>query len=118
MNIQIFGRTKCFDTKNAERFFKERQIKFQYIDIDSKGMSPGELQAVLNYLKNVDTLIDKNSRAYETLHIAFVKRSLEDLKELLLENPKLFATPIVRNGKLATVGLQKQIWQTWIDSEN
>ena len=36
MNIQIFGSSKCFDTKKAERWFKERRIKYQYIDLPKK----------------------------------------------------------------------------------
>ena len=116
MNIQIFGRAKCFDTRSAERYFKERQIKFQFIDIDDKGISPGELQSVINAIKDLNLLIDKKSKLYDSLHIAFVRRTDDDIKELLLENPKLFVTPIVRNGKLATLGLQKDIWNNWISN--
>ena len=46
MNIQIFGKKKCFDTKKAERFFKERGIKYQFIDMKEKGMSKGEFRSV------------------------------------------------------------------------
>ena len=45
MNIQIYSRSKCFDSKKAERWFKERRIKVQIIDIDSKGLSPRELDS-------------------------------------------------------------------------
>ena len=48
MNIQIFGKSKCFDTKKAERYFKERRIKYQFVDINRYGMSRGELNAVKN----------------------------------------------------------------------
>lgn len=50
MNIQIFGKSKCFDTKKAERYFKERGIKFQSVDILSKGLSKGELDSVVKAL--------------------------------------------------------------------
>ena len=46
MNIQIFGTKKCNDTKKAERFFKERGIKFQFVDLREKGMSKGEFSSV------------------------------------------------------------------------
>lgn len=48
MNIQIFGKSKCFDTKKAERWFKERRIKFQAVDVKKYGMSLGELTSVKN----------------------------------------------------------------------
>ena len=50
MNIQIFGTTKCFDTKKAQRYFKERGIKFQMIDLKEKGMSRGEFDNVARAL--------------------------------------------------------------------
>jgi glutaredoxin len=43
MNIQIFGTSKCQDTRKAQRFFKERGIPFQYVDLAVKGLSKGEL---------------------------------------------------------------------------
>ena len=89
MNIQIFGSSKCFDTKKAERWFKERRIKYQYIDLFKKGFSPGEYRSV---------------RAYITRDAA---------EEKLFENPQLFNTPIVRNGREVTVGYHPEIWETW-----
>lgn len=112
MNIQIFGSTKCFDTKKAERYFKERGIKFQSIDVVKFGMSKGELNNVKQAIGGLDQLIDSNSKDKELL--ALMKYlSPEDKEEKLLENPKLFKTPIVRNGKRATVGYQIDVWKTW-----
>ena len=99
MNIQIFGARKSFDTKKAERWFKERRIKYQYIDLDSKGLSPGEyrsIRAAVGY----DALVDRDSPGYREL-------------EKLLENPWLFRAPIVRNGRQATVGYCPDVWKTW-----
>ena len=62
MNIQIFGKSKCFDTKKAERFFKEHGIKFQSVDILSKGLSPGEFRSVMQSVGGVDALIDEKSK--------------------------------------------------------
>jgi len=70
MNIQIFGKTKCFDTKKAERFFKERRIKFQLIDIVKYGMSKGEYQSVKNAVGGMANLIDEKSKEYESQYIA------------------------------------------------
>lgn len=112
MNIQIFGKSKCFDTKKAERYFKERRVKFQSIDLVKYGMSPGEFRSVKAAAGGLAALIDKKSKLYDQLHIAYLERQ-EDIEQLLLENPGLFQTPIVRNGKQATVGYQPDIWKNW-----
>lgn len=111
MNIQIFGRKKCFDTKKAERYFKERNIKFQFIDIDIKGLSKGELNSVKASV-SINTLINISSKDYTKLNLDKI-RSVEVKEDILLSNPKLIKTPIVRNGKLATLGYKNDIWQKW-----
>ena len=109
MNIQIFGTKKCFDTKKAERWFKERRIKFQSIDLVKYGISPGELKNVMNAV-GLDALIDqKHPDAALLNYLAYDA----DKAEKLLDNPKLLKTPIVRNGKQATVGYCPEIWKTW-----
>ena len=112
MNIQIFGKKKCFETKKAERFFKERGIKFQRIELESKGMSKGELNSVLSSIGSIDDLIDFNSKEKDALLIKYLSRD-SDKFEKLLENPMLLKTPIVRNGKLATIGFKPEIWKKW-----
>ena len=109
MNIQIWGKSKCFDTKKAERYFKERRIKYQYIDLLRYGMSRGELTSVKNAV-GLDTLCDPKSRDFALLqYLAYD----EDRFEKLLEMPELLRTPIVRNEKKATVGYCPEIWKTW-----
>ena len=109
MNIQIFGKGKCFDTKKAERWFKERRIKFQSIDLVKYGISPGELKSVLNAV-GLEALIDqKHPDAALLNYLAYDA----DKVEKLLDNPKLLKTPIVRNGRQATVGCCPEIWETW-----
>ncbi len=112
MNIQIFGKSKCFETKKAERYFKERRVKVQSIDLVKYGMSPGEFRSVKGAVGGLEHLIDRQSKLYDQLHIAYLERQ-EDIERALEENPGLFATPIVRNGKQATVGYQPDIWKTW-----
>jgi arsenate reductase len=102
MNIQIFGVKKCFDTKKAERYFKERRIKFQFIDLNEKGLSKGELQSVKAAVGLPD-LFNTGSKAYRQLNLDKI-RDTSVREELLLNNPALYKTPIVRNGKQATVG--------------
>lgn len=112
MNIQIFGTKKCFDTKKADRYFKERGIKFQFIDLKEKGMSKGEFTSVKQAVGGLDKLLDENTKDKNTL--ALLKYlSDTDKEEKLLENQQLLKTPIVRNGKQATVGYQPEVWKNW-----
>ena len=111
MNIQIFGTKKCNDTKKAERFFKERKIKFQVIDLKEKALSKGELQSVKKVV-GLENLINKSAKDYTKLNMDKI-RSSEMREEILLKNPSLYVTPIVRNGKDATVGYAIETWKTW-----
>ena len=112
MNIQIFGKTKCFDTKKAERYFKERGIKYQYIDFKEKGMSKGELNAVCQAVGGLDALLDENCRDKDAL--ALVRYiAEEDRMEKVLENQQVIKTPVVRKGKKATVGYRPEVWKGW-----
>ena len=113
MNIQIFGKLKCFDTKKAERFFKERGVKFQYVDIIKYGLSKGEYQSVKKAVGGTAALIDETSKEYEGQYIKYLARA-DDIEERLLNNPGMFITPIVRNGKAATVGYKPETWDEWI----
>ena len=113
MNIQIFGKSKCFDTKKAERWFKERRIKYQFIDILSKGLSPREYQSVKQKV-GFEALVNTQCRLYEDLEDQY-KRYVTPAawEEKILESPELFNIPIVRNGKEATVGYCPDIWTKW-----
>ncbi len=109
MNIQIFGTSKSFDTKKAERWFKERRIKFQSVDLKRYGMSRGELQSVCQAV-GLDALIDPKHPDAALLHyLASDQAKLEKL----LEQPALLKAPIVRNGRQATVGYCPQVWESW-----
>ena len=109
MNIQIFGKSKCFDTKKAERYFKERRIKYQYVDLGKYGMSRRELESVRAAV-GLDAMIDQTDRDY--LMIAYLASEGAKLDKLF-EEPWLLKTPIVRNGKQATAGYCPEIWKTW-----
>ena len=101
MNIQIFGTNKCFDTKKAQRWFKERGIKFQFIDLTQKNLSKGEYNSVKAAVGSMEALIDENSKAYEKHFIRYLA-SKDAVEEKLLEHGELYKTPIVRNGRQAT----------------
>lgn len=109
MNIQIFGKSKCFDTKKAQRYFKERRVKFQNVDLLRYGMSKGELTAVARAV-GLESLIDpKHPDAPMLAYLALDSQKLEHL----LEDPSLLKTPIVRNGRQATVGYCPEVWKSW-----
>ena len=112
MNIQIFGANKCFDTKKAELWFKERRIKYQSIDLVRYGMSGGEFDSVLRAVGGIDRLIDWDKKAPEIDLMRYMddSRAKEDK---VFDNPKLLKTPVVRNGKQATVGYCPEILETW-----
>lgn len=112
MNIQIFGTKKCFDTKKAERYFKERNIKYQLIDLLDKGMSKGELTSVLQGVGGYATLVNPGAKDQDALAL-FMHVSEEDKLLKLLANPQLMRTPIVRNGNRATAGYHPEIWKNW-----
>ncbi len=110
MNIQIYG-AKGFDTQKAERYFKERKVSYQYIDLFKYGMSKGEFESVKAAV-GISNLINTKSKEYDRLNM----RNLgvgNVAQEVLLKNPKLFNFPIVRNGKQATVGYKPDIWNQW-----
>ena len=112
MNIQIFGKNKCFDTKKAERYFKERRIKYQYIDLNRYGMSGKEFDSVLRAVGGIDNLIDWDGKSQEITLMKYMddKGAKEDK---VFDDPTLMKTPVVRNGKFATAGYCPEIWETW-----
>ena len=112
MNIQIFGKSKCFDTKKAERYFKERRIKFQMVDLIRYGLSGKEFDVVLRGVGGVDNLINWDGKSQEITNMKYMDdvRAKEDK---IFDDPSLMRTPIVRNGKQVTVGYCPEIWETW-----
>ena len=109
MNIQIFGKAKCFDTKKAQRYFKERRIKFQDIDMVRYGMSRGEFNSVKQAV-GLENMIDPKAKDSEILkYLAYDA----DREEKLFENQQWIRTPVVRNGRAATVGYCPEIWKGW-----
>lgn len=109
MNIQIFGTSKCFDTKKAQRYFKERRVNVQFVDLKKYGMSRGELTSVLRSVKLSDLVDPKHPDAPLLQYLA----SDEAKVDKLVEDPSLLRTPIVRNGKQATLGYQPEVWKSW-----
>ena len=112
LNIQIFGTKKCSDTRKAERFFKERGIKYQFIDMKEKGMSKGEFTSVAQVNGGLENMVNWEGKDQDTLAlIRYIAE--EDKLAKVLENPSVIRTPIVRNGKQSTIGYQPEVWKGW-----
>ena len=112
MNIQIFGTKKSADTRKAERYFKERGIRFQSVDLKGKGLSKGEFQSVCQAVGGLDAMIDPDGKDKDLLAlIRYI--AAEDRLEKVLENQAVLKQPIVRNGKQATVGYRPEVWKEW-----
>lgn len=119
MAIQIFGTSKSFDVKKAERWFAERRIPVQKVDLKEKGISKGELESIVACLARktgsraqaIESIADKKSRDYSSF--AYLDDS--EKFDKLLENPLLLIQPLVRNGKdHAAAGYCPDEWQKMI----
>ena len=117
MNLQLFGTKKCQDTRKAERFFKERGVKLQFVDLAQKGMSPGELRSVAARVGGVEALIDRDGKRYVDKGLKYAAPTGPRIEQILIADPLLLRTPIVRDGSRATVGFAPDVWQSWIDGE-
>ena len=112
MNIQIFGTKKSADTRKAERYFKERRIKFQYIDLKEKGLSKGEFSSVMQAVGGLDAMIDPDCKDQDLLAMVTYIAASQKM-DLVMENQSVLRQPIVRNGKQATIGYAPDVWKTW-----
>lgn len=111
--VQIFGHKKCADTRKAERWFKERRLKIQMVDLREKGLSPGELRSVAASVGGLEELIDREGAHYTDKGLRHSAPSSARIEELLLEDARLLKTPIVRRGSVATLGYRPEVWALW-----
>ena len=111
MNYEHSDLCKCFDSKKAERWFKERRIKYQLIDLDRMGLSPRELESVILAV-GLENVIDEKSKSPDAVSMKYLS-SREQKIDKLLDDPRLLRSPIVRNGRQATVGYCPEIWEKW-----
>ena len=110
LNIQVFGLKRCQDTRKAERFFKERGIPYHFVDLTVRGLSRGELDRVKQSV-GLENLIDREGKEYARRNLKYIAH---DVEEMLLSNPLLLKTPLVRNGQKATVGCRPEVWRDWL----
>lgn len=112
--LQIFGTKKCSVTRQAERFFKERRVPFQMIDIAVKGPSAGELKKIARAVGGVENLIDRDGKRYLERGLKYAAPTGPRIEQALLDDPLLLRTPIVRAGDRATVGAAEPTWLAWL----
>jgi arsenate reductase (glutaredoxin) len=113
-NLQIFGTRRCADTRQAERFFKERRIPFHLIDISQKGPSLGELRKISQAAGGIEKLIHREGKRYLERGLKYAAPTGPRIEQALVDDPLLLRTPIVRSGSRATVGLEPEIWLRWL----
>lgn len=114
MTIQIIGTKKSSDTRAAERFFKERRVPYQFVDLKQRSLSAGELQNITRSVPPED-LIDPESKEYKKKGLGYMEF---DIIEEIMENPLLMKQPVVRRGKDATVGYAPEKWEEWIKNDS
>jgi len=111
--IQIFGTNKCQNTKAAQRFFKERRVPIQFIDLTEKGLSEGEFQSIKKAV-GLENMMDREGKEYQKLNLKYQRF---DMEGKLKENNLLLKTPVVRQSPKATVGYAPEIWKQWLAQE-
>ena len=112
--IQVFGKKKCADTRKAERWFKERGVKVQSVELSKKGLSPGELRSVAAKVGGVEAMIDREGKRYVDKGLKYSAPTGPRIEALLIEDPLLLRTPIVRRGADATIGYVPEVWGDWV----
>ena len=114
MNWQVFGTKKCADTRKAERFFKDRRVAVQLVDLSQKGLSAGELRSVAARVGGVEALIDREGKRYVDKGLKYAAPTGPRIEAMLVDDPLLLRTPIVRSSAGATVGYQPEVWEQWL----
>ena len=114
LTVQIFGTKKCQDTRKAERFFKERGVAVHSVDLAQKGMSAGELRNVAARVGGMEALIDRAGKRYVDKGLKFAAPTGPRIEQILVDDPLLLRTPIVRAGGRATVGYAVETWTVWL----
>lgn len=117
MDVQVFGTAKCKSTQKALRFFKERRIPVHYVDLTRKAASKRELDRFAQKV-GAEALLDRDSKRFrdQGLHVAHLPESR--ILPLLLDDPLLLRTPLVRYGNQVTVGLDDGEWRSWMEERS
>src|SRR3989338_1964439 len=110
MSYQIFGRQDCRETQKARRWFQERRIPFQFVDLEIKGLAPRELESVARSV-GWEGMLDRESKCFLEKGLAFMTPAR--IPKILSEDSLLLKTPIVRQGSKAVIGMRPEVWAGW-----
>ena len=113
MTIQIFGVKSSQGTRAAERFFKERRIRIQMLDLSQKTMAPAEIRRFTDRF-GLAALLDTEGKAYTDAGLKYLRMSEADLLRRIAREPKLLRLPLVRAGNLLSIGHSEEAWQAMI----
>lgn len=115
-NVQIFGVKSSQATRAAERFFKERRVEIQMVDLKQKPMSPGEIRRFVERF-GLAGIVDREGKAYADAGLKYIRVSDSDLLGRIDNDPNLLRLPLVRGGKRLSVGKDEASWKAMLSAE-
>jgi arsenate reductase-like glutaredoxin family protein len=113
LNVQIFGVKNSPATRAAERFFKERRISIQFVDLNKKPMASGEIKRFVDRF-GLNELIDTEGAAYLDAGLKYMKISQAELLQRIEQDPKLLRLPLVRSAHRLSVGHDETGWKAML----
>ena len=113
--MQIYGTRKCKLTKKAERFFRDRGVRYHFVDLTEHRLSQGELDNIRRGIPLAESLMDSESAAFKKRGMAYMEY---DEAEEILADPLLLRTPIVREGNRVIVGDNESAWKELLESQS
>lgn len=113
--VQIFGIKKSQATRAAERFFKERRVNIHFVDLEQRPMAPGEIKRFIDKF-GLAALLDSESKAYADAGLKYMKVSNTELLSRIEKDPKLLRLPLIRGGKLLSIGQDDASWKAMVES--
>jgi arsenate reductase (glutaredoxin) len=112
-NVQIFGVKNSQATRAAERFFKERRVPIQFVDLKQKPMAPGEIRRFIDRF-GLAGLLDQEAKAYVDSGLKYLKLSDSELLARIEREPTLLRLPLVRSGNRVSIGHDEESWKAMV----
>jgi arsenate reductase-like glutaredoxin family protein len=110
VGVQIFGLKNSQATRAAERFFKERRVVIQFVDLKQKAMARGEIKRFVDRF-GLAGLLDAEGKAYVDAGLKYLKMGDAQLLEWIEREPSLLRLPLVRAGNRLSVGHDEASWK-------
>ena len=115
MVVQIFGVKNPQETRAAERLFKERRAQIQIVDLKVKAMAPGEIRRFTDKFGGLQALLDVEGKSYVDAGLKYLRVTEQELLERIERDPKLLRLPLVRGGKIVSVGKDEAAWKAMLE---